>query len=126
MIELYDFGPQGALGLRFAAPQLPQDAADYVALFARLAAQPQPFVLYSDLRGFTLDHEGEVAQNLAAKATRAEISSKIRGLILVTDGPSERKRLVFANFWDIPVEVHNDGQNAIAGFWAMYERVMND
>lgn len=113
---------QSALALRFQPPQIPSDSAGYLALFEVLAAHPCPFVLYSDLRGFRLDHAGEVAQNVTAKATRAAIASRIRGMVLFSPGPSEKKREAFSKFWSIPVEVHDDAHRAEAAFLALHDR----
>lgn len=113
-----------ALSLRFEPPQQDIDGASYLALFQTFADYPVPFVLYSDLRGFRLDHAGEVAQNRVAKATRAAVSQKMRGLIMLTDTPTEKKRQAFANFWSIPVQVYDQADQAEAAFWQLYEKVM--
>lgn len=113
---------QTALALRFQPPQTPADSATYLALFGLLANHPCPFVLYSDLRGFRLDHAGEVAQNLTAKATRVAIASRIRGMVLCSPGPGEKKREAFSKFWSIPVEVHDDPIRAEAAFLALHDR----
>lgn len=113
-----------ALELRFQPPQDPRDSADYLALFPRLAGHECPFVLFSDLRGFRLDHQGEVAQNLAAKASRAAFSARIRGLILMSDQPSRKMRHTFASFWSIPVEVHDDIHAATRAFLGFHDRLI--
>ncbi|WEJ80118.1 hypothetical protein EQ718_14465 (plasmid) [Paracoccus versutus] len=113
-----------ALALRFQLPQSPQDSAFYLTLFPRLAAHECRFVLFCDLRGFRLDHQGEVEQNLAAKASRAEFSARIRALVLMSDQPSERQRAAFANFWSIPVEVHDDIPAATRAFLAFHDRLI--
>ena len=112
-----------ALALRFQPPAMAQDAAIYLGLFDRLACHDGPFVLYSDLRGFRLDHTGEVAQNRVAKATRAAVSARIRGLVMLSNQPSERQRTSFATFWSIPVEVHDDIRNATDAFLALHDRL---
>ncbi|AMY68248.1 hypothetical protein [Frigidibacter mobilis] len=113
-----------ALALRFSPPQLSRDSADYLALFPRLAAHDCAFVLFSDLRGFHLDHQGEVAQNLAAKASRQAFAARIRALVLMSDHPSERQRATFANFWSIPVEVHDDISAATRAFLGFHDRLI--
>lgn len=113
-----------ALELRFQPPQTSQDSADYLAMFSRLAGHDCPFVLLSDLRGFRLDHQGEVAQNLVAKASRSAFSARIRGLILMSDQPSEKQRHAFASFWSIPVEVHDDIHAATRAFLALHDRLI--
>ncbi|MFT4149145.1 MAG: hypothetical protein QM656_03030 [Paracoccaceae bacterium] len=110
-----------ALALRFQPPQDADDGAAYLALFDRLAREPGPFALFSDLRGFRLDHEQEVAQNRIAKATRAEVSARIRGLVLLSDRPSERQRSAFSTFWSIPVEVHDDISAATGAFLRLHD-----
>ncbi|SEC67737.1 MULTISPECIES: hypothetical protein [Rhodobacterales] len=115
-----------ALSLRFQPPQDITDSAGYLALFDRLARHDCPFVLYSDLRGFRLDHDGEVAQNQLAKASRAATAERIRGLVLVTDTPTERKRAAFSQFWSIPVEVYDDQSIAEAAFLALHDRLFAD
>ncbi|NPD14799.1 hypothetical protein HOY34_06215 [Xinfangfangia sp. D13-10-4-6] len=114
---------QTALALRFQPPQDPADSAAYLALFEVLARHPCPFVLYSDLRGFRLDHAEEVAQNQIARATRAAISRQIRGMVLFSPGPSEKKRAAFSKFWSIPVEVYDDAERAGAAFLALHDRI---
>lgn len=112
-----------ALALRFEPPLLPADTGLYLGLFDDLARWGGPFVLLSDLRGFRLDHAGDVAQNLAAKATRAAVSARIRGLIVLSHQPSERQRTSFAAFWSIPVEVHDDSHAATGAFLALHDRL---
>lgn len=112
-----------ALALRFQPPQAAADSAAYLALFEELARQPGPFVLLSDLRGFRLDHQAEVAQNRAAKATRAAVSARLRGLVLMSDRPSERQRSAFSTFWSIPVEVHDDIRAATGAFLGLHDRL---
>ncbi|WP_290686604.1 MULTISPECIES: hypothetical protein [unclassified Haematobacter] len=114
---------QSALALRFEPPQREADVSDYLALFTTLAGQPVPFVLLSDLRGFRLDHAGEVQQNRVAKATREAVAARIRGLVLLSDRPSERQRAAFSTFWSIPVEVHDDIPAANTAFLALHDRV---
>lgn len=114
---------QTALALRFQPPQIEADIPAYLALFDTLAGQPGPFALYSDLRGFRLDHAGEVAQNRVAKATRSAVAARIRGLVLLSDRPSERQRAAFSTFWSIPVEVHDDIPAACAAFLILHARL---
>ena len=112
-----------ALALRFEPPLLSADAGHYLGLFDELARWESPFVLWSDLRGFRLDHAGEVAQNQVAKATRAAVSARIRGLIVLSHQPSERQRTSFATFWSIPVEVYDDSHTATGAFLGLHDRI---
>ncbi len=112
-----------ALAMRFQPPLLPGDTGHYLRLFEELAVWESAFVLLSDLRGFRLDHPGEVAQNRVAKATRAAVSARIRGLIVLSHQPSERQRTAFATFWSIPVEVYDDRHTATGAFLELHDRL---
>ena len=117
-----------ALALRFQPPQLPADAGAYLAVFDQLAGQGgaggEPFTLLVDLRGFRLDHAGEVAQNRVAKATRAAIAGRMRALVLVTETPTDRKRSAFAQFWSTQVLVCDDPIQAETAFWSLHDQLV--
>lgn len=120
-----------ALAFRFQPPQLLADAGAYLAVFNQLAGQggeagAEPFALLVDLRGFRLDHAGEVAQNRVAKATREAIAGRMRALVLVAETPTERKRSDFAQFWSTQVLVCDDPIHAETAFWSLHDQLIPD
>jgi len=108
------FEQRGALvTLRFEPPYAPDDERGYLAALDRIGDCPPGFALLAVLGGGArLSREGERAQALWFKATRARVNSNCRAIAMVRPGASGRMTEIFGRLWNVPLAAFTDEQSA--------------
>jgi hypothetical protein len=103
---LLEAEPDGVLALRFGPPYGPDDEGAYLAALAAIGERAEPFALLAVFGGRgRLSAEGERAQALWFKATRAGLEARCRALAIVRPGDPGRSAEVFGRLWSFPVTV---------------------
>lgn len=107
----------------FRAPFAAADEAAYLAFLERFGALPGPFLSLFVLDGDgKLTREGERAQALWFKATRAHLDDACRGMAVVRREVSEHMRTTFGRLWRFPLFFTTD--EAEAETWLAVRREM--
>ena len=105
----------GLLALRFGPPYAGDDERAYLAALDAIGARDRAFALLAVFGGRgRLSPEGERAQALWYKATRAAMAERCRALAIVRPGDPGDSAEVFGRLWPFPVTVRESEAEARA------------
>lgn len=107
--------PEDLLILRLLPPYAESDEASYLEALRGIGERTEPFALMTVFAGGgALSREGERAQALWYKATRAQMNRTCRALAIVRPGASEATVGPFRRLWSFPILATEDEEAARA------------
>lgn len=114
MLRLSEEG-EGIVRLELGDPPSDRDEADYIAALEAIALRRSPFALVVELSGGRkFSHEGERAQALWFKRTRAAMDATCRACAIVRPTPTAAMQNTFSRLWSFPVLVTADREEGLA------------
>lgn len=94
----------GLLVLRFVPPYEPGDEAAYLAALEAIGEMPRDYLLLALFGGGPgLSQQGERAQALWFKRTRALVEARCRAMALARPGATPRMAEIFGKLWRLPL-----------------------